>query len=247
MDILVVQHAVAAPIGILGQYLEQRGAALHTWLGPHHPSLPSQDCDGLIILGGPMGACDDEDFPHLRQVVALIQQFHQRGKPILGICLGAQLIARSLGGRVYPTPQPELGFTPLYRVESCASEPWLGHFKAEMPMMQWHFDTFELPPGAERLLASRHCPNQAFRLGAHTYGLQFHPEITPDIVARWAADFTTDWIETHYPNLLEQLQEQLERHWRQSARFTETLAHAWYDQVLRVSQTGADSPYVPAG
>lgn len=235
MDILVVQHVEADPVGILGRYLEVKGAWLHTWLVPQRSTPPQGQYDGLIVLGGPMNACEDETFPHLGQVTELIRQFHRQGKPVLGICLGAQLIARAFGGRVYQNDVPELGFTPLFPAET-AEEPWLQDYLPGMPMMQWHFDTFDLPPDATLLLTNSVCKNQAFKIGSHTYALQFHPEVTPEIVMNWIA-FKTDWIEAHYPHLFEQLREQLVTYWAQSAQFTEKLADAWYDQVVASAQS----------
>ena len=229
MDILVVQHVEADPVGILGHYLEVEGAWLHTWLVPQRSTPPQGDYAGLIVLGGPMNACEDEAFPHLAQVTELIRDFHRQGKPVLGICLGAQLIARAFGSRVYQNPQPELGFTPLFPVEG-AQEPWLQTYPPGMPMMQWHFDTFDLPLDAQLLMTSEACTNQAFRLDNNVYGLQFHPEVTPEIVMAWMA-FKTEWIEAHYPHLFDQLRQQLAAHWGQSAQFTETLAQTWYAQV----------------
>ncbi|HZG40741.1 MAG TPA: gamma-glutamyl-gamma-aminobutyrate hydrolase family protein [Nodosilinea sp.] len=234
MDILVVQHVEADPVGILGRYLEARGAWLHTWLVPQRSTPPQGHYDGLIILGGPMNACDDEQFPYLVQVVELIREFHRQGKPVLGICLGAQLIARAFNSRVYQNETPELGFTPLFPLEG-VEEPWLQDYPAGMPMMQWHFDTFDLPTGAKLLLTNEVCKNQAFRLGSNIYGVQFHPEVTPEIVMNWMA-FKTEWIEANYPHLSEQLREQLVMHWVQSAQFTEKLANAWYDQVVSSAQ-----------
>jgi GMP synthase (glutamine-hydrolysing) len=235
MDILVVQSVEADPVGILGRYLEVKGAWLHTWLVTQRSAPPQGNYHGLIVLGGPMNACEDGAFPHLAQVVELIRQFHREGKPVLGICLGAQLIARAFGSRVYQNDIPELGFTPLFSVAG-AEEPWLRDYPPGMPMMQWHFDTFDLPVGAKLLLTNDVCTNQAFRLGTNIYGLQFHPEVTPEIVMNWMA-FKTDWIETHYPHLFEQLREQLVAHWVQSAQFTEKLANAWYDEVVASAQT----------
>lgn len=248
MDILVIQNVEADPVGILGQYLEVKGAWLHTWLVTQRPTPPQGHYDGLIVLGGPMNACEDERFPHLARVVKLIQQFHQQGKPVLGICLGAQLIARAFGSRVYQNDVPELGFTTLFPVDG-AAEPWLQDYPLGLPMMQWHFDTFDLPPGATLLLTNEVCKNQGFRMGSNIYGLQFHPEVTPDIVMTWMT-FKTEWIEAHYPHLFDQLREQLVLHWVQSAQFTEKLANAWYDQVVAVAQTAAllqpDSSPLPA-
>ncbi|MBE9136212.1 type 1 glutamine amidotransferase [Nodosilinea sp. LEGE 07088] len=238
MDILVVQSVEADPVGILGRYLQVKGANLHTWLIAKQLTPPQGTYHGLIVLGGPMNACDDDNFPHLAQVVSLIQQFHWEGKPILGICLGAQLIARAFGSRVYQNEVPELGFTSLFPVETpgSATEAWLRDYPPGLPMMQWHFDTFDLPAGAQRLLTNDLCRNQAFRIGSNVYGLQFHPEVTPEIVMNWMA-FKTDWIEANYPHLFEQLREQLVRHWGNSAQFTEKLADAWYDQVVASART----------
>lgn len=237
MDILVVQHVEADPVGILGRYLEVKGAWLHTWLVPQGLTPPHGHYDGMIVLGGPMHACEDEQFPHLARVAELILEFHRQGKPVLGICLGAQLIARAFGSRVYPNDIPELGFTPLFPT-AAVEEPWLRDYPAGMPMMQWHFDTFDLPAGATLLLTNDACKNQAFRIGGNIYGLQFHPEVTPQIVMNWMA-FKTEWIEAHYPHLFEQLREQLVLYWVQSAQFTEKLANAWYDQVVASAQTVA--------
>lgn len=235
MDVLVVQHVEADPVGILGRYLEVKGAWLHTWLVSQRPTPPYGHYDGLIVLGGPMNACEDDNFPHLARVAELIREFHSQGKPVLGICLGAQLIARAFGSRVYQNEVPELGFTPLFPT-AATEEPWLQDYPPGMPMMQWHFDTFDLPAGAKLLLTNNACKNQAFRIGSNIYGLQFHPEVTPQVVMDWMAS-NTEWIEANHPHLFEQLREQLMLHWVQSAQFTEKLANAWYDQVVTSAQT----------
>jgi len=93
-----------------------------------------------------MQSWDDAAFPHLQRVMALIQQCHHHGKPVLGVCLGAQLIARSFGAAVYPNDTPELGFTPLFPTTTTAPEAWLQDFPPGMPLLEWHSDTFDLPP-----------------------------------------------------------------------------------------------------
>ena len=230
MTILVIQHSAADPIGVLGDYLQAGGARLQTGLPLEHPDLPQGDFDGLIILGGTMNACQDKEFPHLGQAVELIQRFHQAGKPVLGICLGAQLIARACGGRVYPAPVPELGFTRVYTVNGGEHDPLLRECPPELHIMQWHFDTFDLPAGAELLMSSQDCQNQCYRIGDNIYGVQFHPEITPDIVRHWCT-FNTPWIEENYPSLFQDLEVQLELYWQQSAQFAEKIALAWLTHI----------------
>ena len=230
IDILVVQHAASVPAGLLGRHLEVQGAWLHTWAASQRPNPPQGEYDGLLVLGGPMQSWNDAAFPHLKTAMALIQQFHAQGKPVLGICLGAQLIARSFGAAVYPNATPELGFTPLFPVDNVAPEPWIQTFPAGMPMLEWHFDTFDLPPTADWLMTSDHCQYQAFRLGISTYGLQFHPEATPEIVTGWWA-FLSEAVKAQYPHLLEQVRQQFDQHWAKADQFTETLAQTWSAQV----------------
>lgn len=243
MTILVIQNSAADPIGLVGDYLEGRQIPLQTWLPLEQAGPPPGHYSGLIILGGTMNACDDQAYPHLRQVVDLIHQFSRAEHPILGICLGAQLIARAFGGRVYANPMPELGFTRVYAVNNGADDALLQDCPAELHLMQWHFDTFELPAGAELLMTSQTCHNQCYRIGRNIYGLQFHPEVTPVMVHRWLA-FKTPWIEEHYPSLFEDLETQIALHWPQAAQFAECITRAWathLDQAapLAISQLAA--------
>ncbi len=235
LDILVVQHTDAVPAGLLGRYLELQGAWLHTWDAARRATPLQGNYDGLLVLGGPMQSWDDDAFPHLQTVMALIRQFHHQGKPVLGICLGAQLIARAFGAAVYPNAAPELGFVPLYPVVTTAPEPWIQNFPAGMPLLEWHSDTFDLPPNADWLLTSDRCKHQAFRLGISTYGLQFHPEATPEIVRGWW-DFLSEAVKAQFPQLLDQVQQQFDAHWAKADQFTEALAQSWCTQVALASR-----------
>lgn len=225
--VLVVQHTALDPAGILGEELIHCGAQLVIWLTEQHPTPPPGEYDGLVIMGGPMGAYDDQQFPHLRLTVDLIQQFQREDKPILGVCLGAQLIARACGSRVYPHHTPELGFTPVQVVSATATEPWLQDFPPDLHVMQWHFDTFDLPETATLLMANTTCPHQAFRVGQKIYGFQFHLEVTADIVAGWQA-MESEWIQANYPGLAEQFQRQVQAHGARSAAFARQVAQTWF-------------------
>lgn len=226
INILVVQNSIRDPIGILGNQLIKQGAELTTWLPEQQAMLPNGDFAGLIILGGHMNACEDEKYPHLKQVVECIHQFHAENKPIMGVCLGSQLIARAFGSRVYPHSTPELGFSPLKVIAPLATEPWLQSCPADLHIMQWHFDTFDLPVQATLLMTNDICKHQAYRIGSNIYGFQFHLEVTPEIITDWLTA-KGDWIDTHYPNLDSDIQNQIKSYAHSAAEFAEHVATDW--------------------
>jgi GMP synthase-like glutamine amidotransferase len=182
MNILLVQNDPNAPIDRLGEHLAAAGAVLVTVESP--PPTPD-GFDGLVVLGGKQSARDD--FPGMPAVLDAIRASHTAGRPVLGICLGAQLIARAFGGRVYRQRRFELGYAPL--APTGVADPLLAGIAAPQHVMQWHEDGFDLPPEAVLLLSGTSCPNQAFRLGRATYGFQGHLELSPDTARRWIEDF----------------------------------------------------------
>lgn len=132
--------------------------------------------DLLIVLGGPISAYDDDRYPFLVDELRLIEQSLRRKVPVLGICLGAQLLARALGARVYAGSAKEIGFAPV-ALTAVGRKSCLAVLERESsPVLHWHGDTFDLPAGAERLAATEGTPNQAFALGPSVLGLQFHVE-----------------------------------------------------------------------
>jgi GMP synthase-like glutamine amidotransferase len=149
--------------------------------------------DGLVVMGGPMAAHSDVGFPTRGRELALIAEAVTLGIPTLGICLGAQLVAAATGGGVYPGGRgPEIGWSPVALSNLCGSDRLLGDLPDTLTVLQWHGDTFDLPAGAV-LLASNQCyPNQAFRLGELTWGLQFHVEVTERAVDGFLDAFAAD-------------------------------------------------------
>ncbi|AQR73528.1 glutamine amidotransferase [Sphingomonas sp. LM7] len=137
----------------------------------------------LVVLGGPMGVYEEDIHPFLTQELQLIATRIAAGKPILGICLGAQLIARAAGGRVYPGPAKEIGFAPISLTSEGAASP-LGYVAPDQPVLHWHGDTFDLPEGATLLASTDAYANQAFAIGANVLALQFHLEAGAGI-ERW--------------------------------------------------------------
>lgn len=133
-----------------------------------------------------MSANDDQ--PYLHREIQYIRDAANRGQMVLGVCLGAQLIAKALGARVYPNAVKEIGWAPVSFTPAAASDPLLVGLSEPEMIFHWHGETFDLPPGAARLASSDACVNQAFRAGDRIYGLQFHLEVTPAMIAGWCRD-----------------------------------------------------------
>ncbi len=140
---------------------------------------------GLVVLGGPMNCDESARYPHLTTEIELIQEAIASGKPVLGICLGAQLVARALGARVSKNPVKEIGWYDLRPTEAGKSDPLFRALATRQKIFQWHGDTFEIPDGATHLATSPDCRNQAFRFGDYVYGLQFHLEVDEPMIRRW--------------------------------------------------------------
>lgn len=144
--------------------------------------LARLDPDLLIVLGGPLGANDEHDYPFLDGELQLLEQRLRDQRPTLGICLGGQLMARVLGATVTRAARGEVGWIPLTLKEPAANTP-LRHF--DTPVFHWHGDVFALPPGAASLASTPDCEHQAFAFGPNLLGLQFHPEVTPRGLETW--------------------------------------------------------------
>ena len=138
---------------------------------------------GLVVLGGPIGANDERQYPYIADELRLIERWMQSDRPLLGICLGAQLIARLVGGRVGPG-RAEIGISPL-TLTSAGEKSVLAPFVEHPDTFHWHGDQIELPAGAELLAFTEHCPVQAFAVGTKTLGLQFHPETRMSNIEHW--------------------------------------------------------------
>jgi GMP synthase (glutamine-hydrolysing) len=190
MRVVVFRHDPSVGLGLIERALLERGIQItHADLYGDGTAAPeTSGASGLIFLGGPMSANDR--LPYLEREIRIMREAAARGQPILGICLGAQLLAKALGAEVRRNPFPEIGWFEVRLTATGAMDPILGAMSPAETVLEWHRDTFDLPEGAVRLAGSRRCPNQAFRIGRNIYGFQFHLEATPDIILDWCAQET---------------------------------------------------------
>lgn len=186
MNVHVLQHVPFEGLGSIQRWLEARGAGIHYVRLFANDAMPRvRDVDLLIAMGGPMSVNDEAEWPGLAAEKQLVRDVIAADVPVLGICLGAQLIASALGARVYRNAQKEIGWFP---VRSTGPSGEVFPFPSESLVFHWHGETFDLPPGATHLARSEGCVNQAFQLKGNVIGLQFHPEMTPEGVRAIIAD-----------------------------------------------------------
>ena len=181
MPVLVLRHEPFEHLGHFAEVLEENrvGYRYHELGEP----LPREQYSGLIIMGGPMSANDG--LAGLRDELELIERALRDEVPMLGICLGSQLIAKALGARVYRNTDLEIGWEPVWWTDAAKDDALFGGMASPEMFFHWHGETFDLPEGAEWLAYSEKCRHQAYRYGTKVYGIQFHPEITAEMIADW--------------------------------------------------------------
>ena len=200
-----MQHVAFEGLGSIAPWLSAAGYDITATCFFESVELPEvNEIDLLVVMGGPMSVNDEDQFPWLADEKRFIRAAIQAGKPVLGVCLGAQLIASATGARVFTSPQKEIGWFPVQGIDS--SSPAHFRFPPSATVFHWHGETFDLPEGAVRLAQSQACPNQAFQLGRSVIGLQFHLEITPasarDMVANCADELIpAEFVQSEEPIL----------------------------------------------
>lgn len=193
MRVAVIENMKSTPLGPLGIALAEANAAVERfrpWIDGQLPAGTGNH-DALIVLGGEQNALDDENHPYLPALAQLMRDFAEADKAVLGICLGAQILARAYEAENRLDAGLEFGWQDVRKSESGKSDPFLAGLGDRFTTFQWHSDTFTLPASATHLAASGITQNQAFRIGRAAYGTQFHFEANSDIVDGWKSEFRT--------------------------------------------------------
>jgi GMP synthase-like glutamine amidotransferase len=189
MDVLAVIHGDKVRAGVFGDVVEARGHRLEEWsLAWDTPlSRPLDAYGAVLVFGGAMHADQDLHHPWLREENLFLQRLLDIHTPLLGICLGAQLLAKAANASVHPASDFEIGWHPVELTDAAADDPVLGALPERFDAFQWHYYTHDVPAGAVELARSAIC-TQAFRLGRNAWGVQFHPEVTLSQVQSWVEE-----------------------------------------------------------
>ena len=192
-SITVLRHVSFEDLGAFAPVLERRSATLDICdIGLDDPgAVDPLGPDLLIVLGGPISVYEEERYPFLVEETSLLARRIEANRPTLGICLGAQLIAKAAGAKVYPSGLSEIGFAPITLTDAGRGS-CLAPFAQEPTTLHWHADTFHLPDGATLLASTEACTNQAFMLGPNIIGVQFHPEAGGPGFERWLVSHTVE-------------------------------------------------------
>ena len=230
MKVLAVVHGANCPSGSFGDLVEERGHELETWaIGSGAPEPPLDEHSAVMLIGGSMHSDQEEYHPWLLEDDAFIRRLLARRVPLLGVCLGAQLVAKAGGGRVYRLDQPEIGWFDVELTDEAARDPVFAGLPRRFAAFEWHCFAFDVPSGIAPLARSRACP-QAFRLGEAAWAVQFHPEVTREIAASWVNEEPEEASGGAEAFLAE-----TERHIDAWVRFGESLCGAFVETAERVA------------
>lgn len=228
MRVLVVENIADTSLGLVGEALAEAGAEIvwsRPWSGEPLPAGPDHH-DAIVVLGGEQSALDDHTHPYLPDLARLMKHFGAVEKPVLGICLGSQLLARAHGGSNHLGVAPEFGWHAVSPTEAGSQDPVLSAVGGTFPIFEWHTDTFSLPEGAVRLATGHNVENQCFRIGGKSYGMQFHFEASIDVVEAWNRDYV-DHIRRMNPNWHDEYEGHKQAHAEKSDAAGLAIARAW--------------------
>jgi GMP synthase (glutamine-hydrolysing) len=206
MRVHYLMHASFETPGIIEKWAQDRGYAFdgtRTYSGGKLPK--AADVDFLIVMGGPQSATRLDNHPYLRDEINLISGVISLNKPLVGFCLGSQLIAEALGAPTKTSPNKEVGFFPVQLTDEGRQDSILGNLPSEFEVLHWHYDMPSIPTGAALLARSAGCPHQAFRYGDRTYGFQFHMEPTEESIKPLLENAAEDLAPGRYTQTSEEI------------------------------------------
>ncbi len=235
---MVLKHVAAEPLGLLDPMIRARGHRIRYVNFQRHPdAAPALDrYQALVVLGGPMHVTETDRYPHLLTECRLIEQALEQRIPVLGICLGAQLLAHVLGARVAPAQRPEIGWYPVRPcTPATAKDPVLHPLDAERPVFQWHSYGFEIPAGAVHLAESDDCPGQAMGYDGIAWGFQFHLELDEALIRRWldSPGYLADLAASGLPQTPAQILDDTQRFLADTRRLAGVVFGNWLDRLAQ--------------
>ena len=232
MRVAIVENTKVSHLGQVGVALAEAGVMIEVfrpYLDGKLP-VPQGDYEGLVVFGGEQSAVDDALHPYLPALAREMRAFDAAGRSVLGICLGAQLLARAWGAANHVGTSREFGWQTIETTEAAASDPVLGAVPRAFPSFEWHSDHYDLPQSATRLAANSAAENQAFRVGNRSWGMQFHFEVSRAVAAAWNCRFPKE-VEARHPGWLSEFDALAARHAPASDAAGLALARAWVAQL----------------
>ncbi|WP_020559677.1 glutamine amidotransferase [Thiofilum flexile] len=229
-SLIVLRHVPFEDLGVWEPLLIQRGYKVCYYdMGVDELEMLSpEQIDVLVVLGGPIGVYEQMSYPFLNAELQFIRERLQAQRPILGICLGAQLMAQALGATVDSMGHKEIGFTPL-QLTDVGKTSVLSGLTSDIPVLHWHGDQFAIPTGAESLATTTLCPHQAFALGSYALGLQFHLEVDCNRIEQWLIGHAVELSQAGIdPNLIRSQATHAQAKLQQAA---ETVLKRWLDAL----------------
>ncbi len=229
---LSIEHVPQEGVGTISTYIQEIGGNLarHRQYQQHPLSASHDDYDVLVAMGGPMGVCDSAQYPWLDRELHFIREAIDQGKPVLGVCLGAQMIAKALGAEVRKNPCTEIGWFPVH-FEDAFLETRLGQgLDRKMDVLHWHGDTFSIPPGAVHVASSEACANQGFLYEERVLGLQFHLEMGTEEVDVMTEHFKDELVPDRFVQGGEEIQARTEECAASARRVLFSILDGWLER-----------------
>lgn len=196
-NVVVLQHIECEPAGQIENYLKKSKARIVNVAIYRGETIPrtASGTDALIVLGGPMGVYEEKKYPFITKELRLLEDALKRKVPVLGICLGSQLLAKAAGGSIFPSEKKEIGWYSVQLTDDGAEDKMFNGFPKRFMAFHWHGDTFTLSKHCTHLASSKLFPMQAFRAGDYAYGFQFHVEVTSPMIKQWVKLYKGDRTE----------------------------------------------------